>query len=253
MVCPTHVKDYGVRCVYVLDHPTARSRRLMAALAVAGYDATLTDTPRLARTADVLIVPDCDDHDDALKRGVSTAVFEAIDNHVHKRKPLLCIGASVCFLLQGQMHPAMPQGLGLFRASVQRFDPRMTDEGERPLLAPHTGPSLVVGLDRHPLLAALVPKGEAGVWLSFRHRLCAPSRVPQADVAVSHHGVPFAGAIWRDNILAVQFLPEHSSRLGLEILKAFLAEPSTSKLPSILPARTQTPSAVSDVALRVTK
>ena len=102
------------------------------------------------------------------------------------------------------------------------FAKRMTDDGERPLLCPHVGHSLVVGLDRNPILSTLVPRGEPGVWLSFRHRLCAPSRVPQAEVAICHHGVPFAGAIWRDRILAVQFLPEHSGRLGLDALRAFI-------------------------------
>ena len=71
----------------------------------------------------------------------------------------------------------------------------------------------------HPFLSALVPKGEPGVWMTFRHRLCAPSRIPQADVAVCHHGVPFAGAIWKDNVLALQFLPEHSGKNGIDILR----------------------------------
>jgi glutamine amidotransferase len=115
----------------------------------------------------------------------------------------------------------MPAGLGVFQAPVQRFDPRVTDEGERPLMTPHTGPSFVVGLDRHPTLSELVPRGEAGCWFTFHHRLCAPARVPQADVAVCHHGVPFAGAIWRNNVLAVQFLPEMSGRSGLDFLRAW--------------------------------
>jgi glutamine amidotransferase len=210
--------------VFVLDYPIARPRRLMAALSSIGVEARLTESPLQAKQADVLVVPDGDDADVALEKGISTGVFEAIANHVEAKKPLLCVGLSLCFLLDGQTHTAMPPGLGLFKAPVQRFDPRMTDESERPLLSPHTGQSVVVGLDRHPLLAHLVPKGEAGVWLSFRHRLCAPSRIPAADVAVCHHGVPFAGAVWRDEILAVQFVPEHSSRLGLDLLRAFVSK-----------------------------
>ena len=66
---------------------------------------------------------------------------------------LLCVGLALHFLLEGRTHPQMPAGLGVFRAQVQRFDPRLTDEGERPLLTPHAGPSLVVGLDRHPFLS----------------------------------------------------------------------------------------------------
>ena len=203
----------------VLDYALARPRRLMAALAAAGIEATFVDSPLMAKSADALIVPDGDDADQALEKGISAGVLDAIAAHVAAGRPILCVGLALHFLLEGHTHAQMPAGLGIFRAQVQRFDPRLTDEGERPLLTPHAGPSLVVGLDRHPILQALVPKGEPGLWMTFRPRLCAPSRIPQADVAVCHHGVPFAGAVWRDNVLAVQVLPEHSGKNGVDLLR----------------------------------
>ena len=51
--------------------------------------------------------------------------------------------------------------------------------------------------------------------------LFAGARVPFAEVAVAHHGVPFAGAIWRDATLALQFLPELSGPPGLSLLDAW--------------------------------
>ena len=148
-------------------------------------------------------------------------MFESLGEFATLGRPLLCMGLGLCFLLSGKCHAAMPTGLDIFRVPVQRFDPRLTDETERPLLTPHAGPSLVVGFDRHPYLAPLIDKGEPGLWFTFRHRLCAPSRVPQADVAVCHHGFPFAGALWRDHILALQFLPELSGATGIDVLRAW--------------------------------
>ncbi len=220
--------------VLVLDYAIARTRRMLGALAAIGVDARVTDTPLMARQADVLVVPDGDDDDRALAKGVSPGVVEAIAAHVAKERPLLATGLGLCFLLSGRTHPAMPAGADVFRAPVQRFDPRMADEGERPLLSPHVGASFVVGLDRQPSLSAMVKKGEAGVWLTFRHRLCAPARIPQADVAVGHHGVPFAAAIWRGPTLAVQFLPEQSGPAGIEMLRAFFAGAQT-QLPRMNP------------------
>ncbi len=205
----------------VLDYGAARTRRLVAALRAVGVDAKVADTTLAARSADVLVVPDGDDDDAALARAPSAGVRDAIAEFALTGRPLLAIGFGVSLLLEGPVRAGGPPGLGLFHAPVQRFDPRLTDEGERPLLSPHVGFALVVGLDRHPVLAGLVPKGAPGAWFAFRHRLCAPARVPQANVAVCHHGVPFAGALWKDAILAVQFLPEHSGRAGLELLRAF--------------------------------
>jgi glutamine amidotransferase len=215
--------------VAVLDYALARPRRLLAALTAIGLDPKLTQLPLQAKGADVLIVPDGDDADDALCKGMSQSVLDAIAGHIETRRPLLAIGLALHFLLEGRTHAAMPAGLGFFRAQVQRFDPRLTDEGERPLLAPHLGPSLVVGLDRNATLSPLVHKARSGVWMSFRHRLCAPSRIPRADVAICHHGLPFAGAIWCEQILALQFLPEHSGRNGIDALRLWHASWDASK------------------------
>jgi glutamine amidotransferase len=213
--------------VLVLDYALARPRRLLAALAAVGVEARLTETPLAARLADILIVPDGDDADAALGRGISGGTIDAIAGHVARERPLLALGLGMCFLLSGRTHAAMPAGADVFRAPVQRFDPRMVDEGERPLLSPHVGSSYVVGLDRQPWLRGLVPRGSAGLWFNFRHRLCAPARVPQADVAVAHHGVPFAAAMWRGATLALQFLPEQSGPAGLDVLRAFFAGAAT--------------------------
>jgi glutamine amidotransferase len=209
--------------VFVLDHGLARPRRLVSALAAIGVDARLTDTPLSARQADILIVPDGEDAEAALARGMSAGVMDAIAHHAARERPLLAVGLGLCFLLSGRTHPAMPPGADVFRAPVQHFDSRMADEGERPLMSPHTGSSLVVGLDRQPALCGLVPRDAPGAWFAFRHRLCAPARIPQSDVAIAHHGVPFAAAIWRGSTLAIQFLPEQSGPAGLDVLRAFFA------------------------------
>lgn len=219
----------------VLDYSIARTRRLMLALRAVGIEARLTDTPLGARQADILVVPDGDDDKRALERGISSGTMEAIALHAEKERPLLAIGLGLCFLLSGRTHPAMPVGADVFRAPVQAFDPYMTDEGERPLLSPHVGASFVVGLDRHSHLKAVVPAGDPGVWLTFRHRLCSPARIPQADVAVAHHGVPFAAAIWRERILGVQFLPEQSGPTGLAILRSFFSTDGASSAPRPAP------------------
>lgn len=181
----------------------------------------MTSTIYDVRAADRLIVPMAQDDDATLARGVQSGYLDAIHQHLHTQRPLLALGLGVQLLLDGQCHPDMPPGLGVFQVPIAKFDPRMVDESERPLKSPHVGFSLVVGLDRHPHFASLLPSGAAGLWFYFRHRLCAPVRVPFAEVAVAHHGVPFAGCIWREHITAAQFLPELSGALGLSFLRAW--------------------------------
>ena len=205
----------------VLDYGNARAQRLCRALMAAGVDAQVTGSTEDVRAADRLVLPDGADDDATLSRGVRRAYFDAVNQHIARRRPLLAVGMGLQFLLGGTTHGAMPEGLDVFRVPVNRFDTRMVDENERPLKSPHVGFTFVVGLDRHQAMKRLVPEGDAGVWFYFRHRLCAPARVPFANVAVAHHGVPFAGAIWRDHVFAAQFLPEMSGPIGVEFLKCW--------------------------------
>ncbi len=205
----------------VLDYGNARSQRLCRALVAAGIDAQVTGSTEDVRAADRLVLPDGADDDTTLSRGVRRAYFDAVNQHIARKRPLLAVGFGLQFLLGGTTHGAMPEGLDVFRVPVNRFDVRMVDENERPLKSPHVGFTYVVGLDRHEAMTHLVPEGDAGLWFYFRHRLCSPARVPFSNVAVAHHGVPFAGAIWRDHVFAVQFLPEMSGRIGIEFLRAW--------------------------------
>lgn len=205
----------------VLDYGISEPERLLGALEKAGINARVSSTVYDVRTADRLILPTAQDDDFALSRGIGTGYLDAIRQHLHLQRPLLAIGLGLQLLLDGQCHPGMPPGLGVFQVPVAKFDPRMLDESERPLKSPHVGFSFVVGLDRHPHFRTLVPTDEAGAWFYFRNRLCAPARVPFAEVAVAHHGVPFAGCIWRDAVTAAQFLPELSGGVGISFLQSW--------------------------------
>jgi glutamine amidotransferase len=54
----------------------------------------------------------------------------------------------------------------------------------------------------------------------FTHSFVAP--VTGDTVAVTDHGEPFAAIVQRDHIAGVQFHPEKSGDVGLQILRNFL-------------------------------
>lgn len=207
----------------VLDYGAGRPLGLLRALKEAGVDASVSSNTADVRLADRLVLPDSFDDERTLAKGIRPQMLEAIDAHLKRKKPVLAVGFGMLLLCSGRTHQSMPAGLGFFAASVNRFDPRMVDENECPLKFPHVGFTYVVGLDRHPDFRPLLPADDKGLWLYFRHRLCAPARIPFSDVAVAHHGVPFAGAVWRDNVMALQFLPDRSGPLGVEVLKGWKA------------------------------
>jgi glutamine amidotransferase len=72
-----------------------------------------------------------------------------------------------------------------------------------------------------PLLKDLPP----GSSVYFVHGYHVVPEGPDADViaTTTDYGRPFVSSIWRDNVMATQFHPEKSQRVGLQILSNFAA------------------------------
>lgn len=168
-------------------------------------------------SADKVIVPgqgafrDCSL---ALAQGIGSALRTAIA----QGKPYLgiCLGLQVLFESSDEAPGA--QGLGVFRGHVAKLD---AGSGEHAVKIPHMGWN---GLEFEP------PRPHVfRVWqddrphVYFVHSYHAVPEDRALVVATANHGVNrVTAAILRDNVLAVQFHPEKSQSIGLELLRAFL-------------------------------
>jgi len=103
------------------------------------------------------------------------------------------------------------KGLGILPGTVRRF--RAGD-----LKVPHMGWNRLDVRREHPVLDGL--DGEA---FYFVHSYYPEPGTPEDLISTSDYGFPFCAAAGRDNLIAVQFHPEKSSRAGLKLYENFLA------------------------------
>ena len=68
--------------------------------------------------------------------------------------------------------------------------------------------------------APIVEGVPPGSQVYFTHSFVAP--VTADTVAVTEHGEPFAAVVSRDHVWGVQFHPEKSGEIGLQILRNWL-------------------------------
>jgi glutamine amidotransferase len=101
-------------------------------------------------------------------------------------------------------------GLGLMPGNVVRFE-------SEELKIPHIGWNELSLTREHPILAGL--DGEA---FYFVHSYYPEPTEPADLVAEAEYGTRFCAAAGRENLLAVQFHPEKSSRAGLKLYENFL-------------------------------
>jgi len=115
--------------------------------------------------------------------------------------------------------------LGVLPGRVRRFPPGLVDprSGER-LKIPHMGWNQVHQAGAHPLWRD-IPQDSR---FYFVHSYYVEPASPDLVAASSSYGIEFAAAVAWGNIFAVQFHPEKSQHVGLQLYKNFLSWDGTS-------------------------
>ncbi|MGB0465943.1 MAG: imidazole glycerol phosphate synthase subunit HisH [Pontibacterium sp.] len=183
-----------------------------------GVEVLVTADPEQVRNADRVILPGVGAIRDCMaeirRLGVDKEVAEAIASG----KPFLGICVGYQALMQSSEENDGVQCLSHFDGHVKFFGDDLTEtDGER-LKVPHMGWNEVYQQGNHPLWANI----DDGSRFYFVHSYYV--KVDEADLAAAgcHYGVDFDVAIARDNVFAVQFHPEKSQNVGLQLLKNFL-------------------------------
>ena len=173
----------------------------------------VTSDPDVVAKADKVIfpgqgaMPDCVLQLD--KRGLKESVIEAA-----KQKPFLgiCLGLQMLFETSEEGNVS---GFGLLPGTVKRFQ---LNKNER-IKIPHMGWNKVHLSNPHPMWNKIDSESR----FYFVHSFYAEVKNKSLVMATSSHGEKFTCAIAKDNLFAVQFHPEKSSELGLQLLNNFIS------------------------------
>lgn len=133
-------------------------------------------------------------------------------------KPFLGICLGMQALLESSEENGGTPGLGLLQGQVVRFAERLCDaQGER-LKIPHMGWNQVHQRSGHPLWRGIAQDSR----FYFVHSYYAQPADAALVAATADYPTPFACALARGNLFAVQFHPEKSQQAGLQLLENFL-------------------------------
>jgi glutamine amidotransferase len=135
------------------------------------------------------------------------------------QKPFLGICLGMQALLEESEENAGTPCLGILPGRVVRFPGDLRDAGGERLKIPHMGWNEVHQMHEHPLWRGIVQDSR----FYFVHSYYAQPADAQDVAATTHYPAPFAAALARGNLFAVQFHPEKSQQAGLKLLENFLA------------------------------
>jgi glutamine amidotransferase len=142
----------------------------------------------------------------------------AVIKDVARNKPFLGICLGMQALLTDSEENNKTHCLNIFPGHVKHFPINLVDSDGNRLKIPHMGWNKV-NQKPHPLWEG-IPQNSR---FYFVHSYYAKPDNEEETIATTDYPQAFTSALAKDNIFAVQFHPEKSQKIGLQLLKNFLS------------------------------
>ncbi len=195
----------------VIDYGAGNLRSVLNTFIASGAQGYLVRTPEEAAGVTHLVLPGVGAFGDCADKLRQQGMDDFIRGWIAADKPFLgiCVGYQVLFE-SGEESPGVP-GLGIFKGRVVRFPAtglKVPHMGWNPLKLSDPADPIWQGMGAEP-------------YFYFVHSYYPQPDDESAVAATCDYGVRFAAAIRRGNLVATQFHPEKSQRLGLRLLQNF--------------------------------
>jgi imidazole glycerol-phosphate synthase subunit HisH len=205
--------------IALVDYGAGNLTSVKKALAALDADVTVPRAADELGSASGIIVPGVGHFDRT--RAIDREWREAIQAAVEGGVALFGICLGMQWLFEGSDEAPDLPGLGVFRGVCEKLSPTSRTRPTSPnLKVPHVGWN---SLDM-PLPTDLMHDVERGAQVYFTHSFAAPV-VPQS-AATTTYGVTFTAAVQHGRVAGVQFHPEKSGDVGLQILRNWLVAAS---------------------------
>ena len=195
--------------IAIIDYGMGNLRSVQKALEKIGATAQITQSPDEIRNANKVILPGVGAMQPAMEKLKSLGLIPIIKSVIEAGKPFLGICLGFQLLFDSSTEGGQTEGLGILKGKVERFSK---------LKIPQIGwNQLHIKNGSSPILKNI--NESASVY--FCHSYFVKPDDPNIISATTDYALEFTSATYKDNVVGVQFHPEKSQVIGLQILKNF--------------------------------
>ena len=199
--------------IAVIDYKAGNLTSVVKALNYLASETLVTQDPAVVRAASKVVLPGVG-HFQATQLLEELGLTGAVRESIAKGAWFLGICVGLQWLFEGSTEAEGTKGLGHFTGMCERF-PALYDGAE--LKSPHVGWNSLEGVRADSRLLRGVKDGG---FVYYTHSWRTP--LVHATAAVTNYGGEFTGVVEGGNVMGVQFHPEKSSAVGLQVLKNFV-------------------------------
>ncbi len=206
--------------VALVDYGIGNLRSVEKALAAAGAQVQLTSDPETILRAAKVVLPGVGAFGDGMQGLHQRGLVGVVQEIVQRGVPLLgiCLGMQLLFETGEEMGTSV--GLGLFPGRVLRFPSSRQAGAPRGPKIPQTGWNQFEPTRPHLLLDGLAP----GCYAYFNHSYYCVAQEADDILAETEYGLRYCSVVGRGRLYGVQFHPEKSQAVGLQILRNFVEQ-----------------------------
>ena len=199
--------------IAIIDYGMGNLRSVQKALEKVGAQTVITQDPNEIKKAQKIVLPGVGAMQPAIEKLKQLGLVSVIKDSIREGKPFLGICLGLQLLFEKSSEGGEVNGLGILSGRVDRF---------KKLKVPHMGwNQLKIKKMKNPLLKNI--DNNANVY--FCHSYYVKPTDKAVVASTTNYRVDFVSAVNRDNLFGVQFHPEKSQAVGLQILKNFVKLP----------------------------
>jgi glutamine amidotransferase len=197
--------------IAIIDYGLGNLHSVQKAAAYVGGEVAVTDDAQVILGSDKVILPGVGAFADGMRGLESRKLVPVLQEFVALGKPLLGICLGMQLLFEESEEQGHHEGLGLLAGKVDLFQ-------QSSIKVPQIGWNQVEICRPSDLMQGV----QDGDYLYFNHSYyCSPEDAEHV-LTNTDYGVRFASSVEKDLIFGVQFHPEKSQKIGLQIFKNFV-------------------------------
>lgn len=192
--------------IAIVDYGAGNLVSVKKAFDFLGQECVITSDAAQVKSANKIVLPGVGNFA-ATDSLTSSGLREEIANAIRREVPFLGICVGMQWMFAGSEESPGTTGMSLLDGECERFPASVK--------SPHVGWNSVEVEQSSRLFRGL----KSSAYFYFTHSFRAP--VCDATIAYCEYGGEFSAAVELDHVFGVQFHPEKSGRIGLELLSNF--------------------------------
>jgi glutamine amidotransferase len=198
--------------IAIIDYGMGNRRSVEKGFLKVGVNVKVTNKPEDILNADGVVLPGVGAFRDCMGELTNLNLINAVVDSIKKGKPYLgiCLGLQVLFSESDEFGKC--NGLDILKGRVIRFELE-----NKELKIPQMGWNQLNIKRNNPLFEGVPDKS----YFYFVHSYYVSPDDSSVVATTTDYGIEFTSSVWKDNIYAVQFHPEKSQTLGLQVLRNF--------------------------------